>query len=271
MIGADAKKGGLACIGCHDWGPAKSTGEDGPQLISAAHRLRYDWFHRWMLNPARILSGTSMPSYFAALDRRRAAEKIDDLWAALALGERLPLPDGLRPPGAADLEAKPVPDREPIVVRWDMPEATPAAIAVGLPGGISYCFDAGESRLRYAWRGGFVGLSGTLHRKTESNRLTPTAKLIGEIFFRSDDFPLRIGSPERIPQRRFLGYRLIEGVVRFHYQVDGIDVYEQVVTAGSGIRRQFTIGRVEQAMWFVEGRRMEIPRGADVHFEVTHP
>ncbi len=271
MIGSNAAKGGLACIGCHDWGAARSTGEDGPQLLNAARRLRYDWFHRWMRNPARILSGTSMPAYFTSLDRRRAGEKIDELWAALAAGDKLPLPDGVRPPGAADPEARPAPDREPVVVRWDMPEATPAAIAVGLPGGVSYCFDAGESRLRYAWRGGFVDLSGTLHRKTEPNRLTPTARLIGEVFFRSEDFPLRLGSPERIPQRRFRGYRLAGGLVEFHYQVEGTEVYEQIAPAGTGIARRFRIGRVDQPMWFVDGKKMEIPRGADVRFEVTHP
>ena len=273
MIGADGKKGGLACIGCHDWGTFKSTGEDGPQLINAAQRLRYDWFQRWMLNPARILSGTSMPNYFSSTDAKRAGETIDVLWAALSLGEKMPLPDGLRAGESADLEARPVPDREAIVVRWDMPEATPAAIAVGLPGGISYCFDAGESRLRYAWKGGFLDLSGVLHRKVDSNRLTPTGKLIGEIFYRGEEFPLRIGEADRIPQRRFRGWRLVEGVPQFHYQIDGIDVHERIVASpdGQGITRQFRISRVEGPMWFLDGRRQQIPRGADVRFEITFP
>ncbi|MBI3693948.1 MAG: c-type cytochrome, partial [Acidobacteria bacterium] len=178
MIGADAKQGGVACVGCHDWGAYKSGGEPGPQLIDATQRLRYDWYVQWMLNPARILSGTSMPNYFGSMERRRADEAIHSLWAALSLGERMPLPAGLGKLTSADPEAKPVPDREAIVIRWDMPEATPAAIADGMTGGISYCFDAGESRLRYAWRGGFVDMTETLTRKTDPNHLTPTAKLI---------------------------------------------------------------------------------------------
>lgn len=286
MIGNNPAKGGMACIGCHDWGIHKSTGEQAPQLINTALRLRYDWYHRWMLSPGRILSGTSMPNYFSSIDRKRADETIDSLWAALSMGDRMTLPDGL---GTAktDAEAKPAPDREAIVIRWDMPEATPAAIAVGLPGQVSYCFDAGESRLRYAWLGGFVDMTGTLYRKTDANLLTPTATLVGEVFYRSPEFPLRIGSVERIPQRRFRGYRIVQGSPEFHYQLDGIDVHERVVPAKNkkGITREFTIARVDQPMWFLAGQtdgvflsstrgafqngRLQIPRGSDVHFSVT--
>ncbi|MGI8785428.1 MAG: c-type cytochrome, partial [Acidobacteriota bacterium] len=287
MIGTDGNKGGLACIGCHDWGEYKSLGEEGPQLINATRRLRYDWFHRWMLNPARILSGTSMPNYFSSTEPKPAREMIDTLWAALSMGEGMPLPDGLKKVETADVEARPVPEREAIVIRWDMPEATPAAIAVGLPGGISYCFDAGQSRLRYAWKGGFVDMTETLRRKVDSNRLTPTAKLVGEVFYRGDEFPLRLGTTDRIPERRFRGYRVVEGAPEFHYQVDGIEVYERIVAAqnNQGITRQFTVGRVDQPMWFAAGRGagvvvsstigdpksgpLPIPRGTNVRFSVT--
>src|SRR2546425_7973599 len=158
--------------------------------------MRYEWYYRWMLNPARILSGTSMPNYFSSMERQSADGIVNALWGAMSLGERMPLPAGF---GAADSsgdpEARPTPGRVPIVVRWDMPEATPAAIAVGMPGKLSYCFDAGEVRLRYAWAGGFVDLSGTLHRKTDEKRLTPTAQLVGEVFYRAAESPWRAGSP----------------------------------------------------------------------------
>jgi hypothetical protein len=285
MIGTDSQKGGMACIGCHHWGRYQSLGEEAPQLINVTRRLRYDWYQRWMLNPARILSGTSMPNYFTSMDRQRADEMIQSLWAGLSMGERMPLPDGLRLTEQADAEAIPVPERAPIVIRWDMPEATPAAIAVGMPGGVSYCFDAGESRLRYAWLGGFVDMTVTLHRKTNPDRLTPTAKLIGEIFYRSEEFPLRLGKPDRVPQRRFRGYRLMAGFPQFHYQMDGIDVYERIVPAADqrGIIREFAIARVDQPAWFVageasgvtikssigDGGTLQIPMGNDVRFQVT--
>jgi mono/diheme cytochrome c family protein len=277
LLGTDPKQKGMACIGCHDWGKYKSLGEDGPQLMNASERLRYDWYVRWMLNPARILSGTSMPNYFSSTDRAAARQTIDTFWAALTVGARLPLPAGL---GETDLsqdsEAHPLPDRRPIVVRWDMPEATPAAIAVGLPGGLSYCFDAGESRLRYAWRGGFLDLSETLSKKTDENRLTPTAKLVGEVFYRSGDFPLRVGDPERIPSRQFRGYRLVKGYPEFRYEVDGIEVNERIDAGedGGGLIRHFRFDRVERPIWFVDGAsgsRTAIPKGADVRFDAAIP
>jgi cytochrome c2 len=273
-VGTDPRQGGMGCVGCHDWGEYKSLGEEGPQLINVTDRLRADWYQRWMRNPARILSGTSMPNYFSAMESGRADRTIASLWAAMALGAKMPLPAGLgKVEASIDAEARPVPDKEPIVVRWDMPEATPAAIAVGLPGGLSYCFDAGESRLRYAWSGGFVDLTETLTRKTDRNRLTPTAAIVGEVFFRSVAFPFRVGAADRIPQRRFRGYRIAGGLIEFRYDVDGIGVIEQIspVPDGRGIERQFTIARVETAMWFLDPESHPVPRGVNVRFAVTHP
>jgi mono/diheme cytochrome c family protein len=274
LLGTDPKQKGMACIGCHDWGKYKSLGEEGPQLIDAGERLRYDWYFRWMLNPARILSGTSMPNYFSSMGRNAARETIDALWAVMTAGARLPLPAGLEELDLSrDREAHPVPERRPIIVRWDMPEATPAAIAVGLPGGWSYCFDAGESRLRYAWRGGFLDLTETLRKKTDENRLTPTAKLVGEIFYKAGAFPLRVGDPERIPSRRFRGYRLVKGYPEFHYEVDGIEVHESISAGGKGLTRHFTFTGVDRPMWFVDGpgQRTEIPRGAASSFTAEIP
>jgi len=274
FLGTDPKAKGMGCIGCHDWGSHKSLGEDAPQLISAAERLRYEWYYRWMLNPARILSGTSMPNYFSSMERQSADGIVNALWGAMSLGERMPLPAGF---GAAhssgDPEARPTIGRVPIVVRWDMPEATPAAIAVGMPGKLSYCFDAGESRLRYAWRGGFIDLSETLVKKTDKNHLTPTATLVGDVFYRSDGFPIRVGDPGRVPQRRYRGYRLVDGFPEFRYDVDGVGVTERILPAAdsSGIRREFIVAAVDGPMWFIDGQtkqRIEIGRGKQVRFTV---
>ena len=266
MLGVNAQKGGMACNGCHGWGKFDPLGEHGPQLLSAGRRLRYRWFSRWMRGPARILSGTSMPNYFGSLPPAEATEKIDNLWAALLAAKAENAPAGYETasalPGSEDM---PIPVDKPVVVRWDMPGSSPAAISVGFPGGLSYCFDAGAVKLLYAWQGGFVDISPTLWTKKnkETNR-TETARYVGDIFYRSADYPLRVGERERIPQRRFRGYRLIDGAPRFRYQVDGVDVYELFSLRAGKLFRQFEFPRVDRPMWFVEGGETRaIARGAN--------
>ena len=294
MLGTNAAQGGLSCITCHGVGEQEALGEDGPPLTRVAERLRYDWYRRWMLNPARILSGTSMPAYFASLEPAEASAKIDALWAAFSMGETMPLPEGFAFSRAGpEEESRPVPVDEAIVIRWDMPEATPSAIAVGLPGGVSYCFDAGRSQLLYAWLGGFVDVTATLHEKRDrETKLTRTVDIAGEIYYRAKEFPIRIGDRKRLPQRKFRGYRLIDSYPEFHYEVDGASVYERVSAAPGrdGIVREFRISEVRQPMWFlpsvgndVAGNGvavtsslaaeqpgvLRIPEGSDVRFTVT--
>jgi hypothetical protein len=169
-----------------------------------------------------------------------------------------------------------------------MPEATPAAIAVGMPGELSYCFDAGETRLRYAWHGGFIDLSGTLLSKRDpETQLSYTAALVGDIFFRSASFPIRVGRLEEIPRRQFRGYRLIDGFPEFHYTVEGIDVREKIVQAQGavGIVREFRFDVVDQPVWLLpeaaegveitssvaatEPGPIVVPQGQDVTVRIT--
>ena len=281
-LGVDGSNGGMGCIGCHGWGAFPSLGENGPELSGAGDRLRWPWFKRWMREPTRIIAGTSMPSYFGGSESPEAVNAISELWSAFQATSERPPPFGFRLADASRSgESKPVPTDRAIVVRWDMPEATPAAIAVGLPGGISYCFDAGESKLRYAWRDGFVDMSRTLlNKKNRQTNLTETAEIIGNIFFREGGFPIRVGDRDRIPQRRFRGYRLVDSIPEFHYQVDGISVFERIEPTDGGLVRKFRIVDVQQPMWFVptEAEGVEIrstldgfaiPSGETVLFEVT--
>ena len=281
-LGVDGSSGGLGCIGCHGWGEFPSLGENGPNLVEAGKRLRQPWFERWMRDPPRILPGTSMPNYFGGTASPLVLSVVSDLWAAFRAAPGLPPPYGFETAEALPGdEAMPMPTDRAVVVRWDMPEASPAAVAVGLPGGISYCFDAGESRLRYAWRGGFIDLSRTLlSKKNRETNLTETAKIVGEIFFREGASPIRSADRERIPQRRFRGYRLVDSMPEFHYEVDGVSVRERIVPVERGFKRYFRLDGVEQPMWFVaaeaEGVEIrstladdEIPTGESVAFEVT--
>lgn len=269
LLGKDTEGKSLGCIGCHDWADYRSQGERAPQLARAAHRLRYPWYRRFMLNPARILSGTSMPEHFTDIAPEERAVSIQRIWGALGVGSGGRFLPGLDPvPDPWPAEARPDPSRGAVVVRTVMPEATPAAIAVGLPGGLSYCFDAGSQRLLYAWRGAFLDLEATLQRKTGDDGFTLTPQIPGTRFFRSTRFPFRLADSGRIPETRFKGYRLRDGVPEFQYSVAGAEVFELIRPSetNDGFRWQFRIERVQIPLRFDAGLggpvRISASRGA---------
>lgn len=130
------------------------------------------------------------------------------------------------------------------VKRAFMPDAGPATIAVKLPGGHSYCWDAGAVCFRYAWRGGFVE---PVYRKPE--------KLLGNVYYREDHrFPFLIGieAPSRPTDVQFLGYALDEsGIPEFEYQADGIKFHERIsVTESKLVRRFRTSSDNSIDLWF---------------------
>jgi prolyl oligopeptidase len=95
-------KNALGCISCHDLAGIAGLGARGPDLASMTERVRYDWYRRWLEQPQRIAPGTRMPSVFTngkslvanVLDGSGDAQA-EAMWAYLALGPRLPLPDDL--------------------------------------------------------------------------------------------------------------------------------------------------------------------------------
>jgi hypothetical protein len=130
------------------------------------------------------------------------------------------------------------PHRRPLMYRIFMPDASPAAIAVALPHGISYCWDAGTCHLRYAWIGGFVDPMPVW--KGNGNGL---AKIIGTKFWTgSKDFPFHKKTPSDF-KPQFQGYRKIDGHPEFHYTIGDIDIYERITAlpSGMGLTRHFRI------------------------------
>jgi azurin len=137
----------------------------------------------------------------------------------------------------------------PAVSRTFLPESGPASIAVALPGGQSYDFDAGVSYLRYAWSGGFV--DNFPHWRGNGNAY---ADVLGEVWYRSKvHFPWRVGASDSLPEVRFKGYRLVDGgYPEFSYTVGGAEVRELVKprSGGPGIVRTFEI-QTDQPLRFV--------------------
>ena len=122
-----------------------------------------------------------------------------------------------------------------------------AAIAVALPGGHAYCWDAGNCRLRYAWRGGFIQRHGSYGRW----RTLPT--LLGPVYYREPQFPFRfMDKPDVVPSTQFLGYRFIDGIPEFRYRVGPSEVREFIVKlpGRSGLVRRFSFKGLKQGVQF---------------------
>ncbi|HRE50877.1 MAG TPA: plastocyanin/azurin family copper-binding protein [Flavitalea sp.] len=139
--------------------------------------------------------------------------------------------------------------KPPYLYRVFIEGAGPAAIAVRLPHQLSYCWDAGSCRLRFAWTGDFVDNSALWAGHKDA-----TAAILGEVFYRDKTaYPLRIKDPGVIPATAFKGYRLVDRYPEFHYTIDGTSVYELIKPEadGSGLVRTFRIPGAAYPVWFV--------------------
>lgn len=136
----------------------------------------------------------------------------------------------------------------PYLYRIFMEDAGPAAIAVSLPNDLSYCWDAGACRLRYAWSGGFV--DNTQIWKGHAN---VNAKIIGTVFYRENTpYPILTGKADQDPVIEFRGYTLVNKYPEFHYTINGIDVFELIIPRddGKGLIRKFRIPEARDTVWF---------------------
>ncbi len=142
--------------------------------------------------------------------------------------------------------------------RTFMPDCSPAAIAVALPGGQAYCWDAGNSRLRYVWRDGFIQKNGSYGRW----RTLPT--ILGPIYYREPELPFRFANREdEVPETRFLGYRLVDGIPEFRYRLGDCEVREFLakLPGKSGLLRRFRISGLKGGLLF----KKDPLAGADIN------
>ena len=144
-------------------------------------------------------------------------------------------------------------EEPPYVCRIFIPDASPAAIAVRLPHDLSYCWDAGTCRLRYAWQGGFLDNTDIWKGHHDAYGI-----ILGTVFFRDETaYPLQPDKPGNIPVVKFKGYQLINRYPEFHYTINGIDIYELLRPKedGTGLTRTFRIPKTERTIWFVADPR----------------
>ena len=172
------------------------------------------------------------------------------MYGALYVGVKPPLlaADKNIPPQAAQ-NAIPGGGERPYIQRTFLPNTGPASIAVALPGEQNYCWDAGECRLRYAWRGSFIDASGNWQGNGNELAVVPEKAWWAA---ERDAFPLRFGESSGPLPTKFLGYKLDGGLPEFHYRVGEVEVFEKITALpdNTGIAEHFRIPKAAQPVKF---------------------
>lgn len=237
-------KGALACATCHLFKAFASQGTPGPRIDQFSARLRYEWWSAYMLDPSRYKPGTRMPSFETG--GRSACrtildgdlhKQIDALWSYCNLGDFMPAPEGIDHGRGLQLIVGP----KPIVLRTFLESVGPRAIAVGMPSGLHYAFDAQSVRLAEAWRGDFLDASAAWTGRGGENAggegpnvwkaaagcifaVPPSAEPIVQ-------WPTETGKDAGL---KFRGYSIgDDGVPTFEYRWRDFDVTEKVTTTAA--------------------------------------
>lgn len=134
--------------------------------------------------------------------------------------------------------------------------AYPSSFAIGLPGGINFCFDPVRGGVSYAWTGGFIDPSSA---RNGIGKFVDAVKLLGPVVYQeSGRAPLRRGDTTRVPVIGFTGYTLRADAVEFRYTVDGVAVREEIRARANraALERRLHIEGSSDAKWWyvVEGR-----------------
>jgi cytochrome c2 len=94
--------GGYSCVTCHSFGPHPSLGISVMDMTEMAKRIEWDWFRRYLLDPASLRPGTRMPAFWPegkatvpALLDGDTERQVAAIWAYLELGAGAAPPPGL--------------------------------------------------------------------------------------------------------------------------------------------------------------------------------
>ena len=152
--------------------------------------------------------------------------------------------------------------------------ASPSSFAIGLPGGVNFCWDPLRCAVSYVWRGGFIDASPA---RPGVGKFIDAVKLLGPLVYQeSGPAPLRRDDPTREPVVEFTGYTLKEDAIEFRYTVNGRPVREEIRARADGtalVRRLQIEGGGDGRWWHVvEGRpAMELKRDAAGAFVLELP
>ncbi len=234
LVGRD----GVSCIACHTFAQHASLGIPALGLDRMHERLRWDWFRRYMPDPAALRPGTRMPSFWpegkAANTEILGGDveaQIRSIWAWLAGGAKADVPAGLQ-----RSRQEIVVGDEAVIYRHFIEGSGSRAIAVGYPGHANLAFDANQLRLALIWQGGFIDMA-----RHSTDRGVGYEPPLGDNVVRLPEGPAFTRLPEpgaawprpsaRDEAHRFLGYTL-DAVRRpsFRYRVGpGVEVLDTPV------------------------------------------
>ena len=135
----------------------------------------------------------------------------------------------------------------PVVMRVHVEEAAARSIAVGLPHGINYCFDADACCVQFGWGGAYLDVG-----PDRDGRGGRPCKTLGQRFQVGNiGFPLRTADGREEPSR-FLGYST-DGTPSFTINWGGKEVHWSIAAAkgGVGLEYSFAIPAAHEDVQFV--------------------
>ncbi|MGE4618379.1 MAG: c-type cytochrome [Planctomycetota bacterium] len=230
----------LQCVLCHDFNRKQSVGMRALDLVTTTERLNRDWFHRYMLDPESLRPGTQMLAFWSGgrsllpdLLDGDSGQQVQALWAYLKDGEQAVFPAGL-----SRQQKELIVGGEAIIYRGKLWQAGYRGIAVGLPEGLHYAFDAQELRLALLWKDRFLD-AGAHWSSQGMGRIRPSGREV-VTFSRGPDvaFLPDVNSPWpgdrkegiRPADYRFLGYKIgPRNIPTLKYQAGSLDIEETLI------------------------------------------
>ena len=244
LVGSDM----LACINCHTFNGKSSQAFGGIDLTTTAERLQPAWFADFLINPQAHRPGIIMPQSWPGGEalRKEVLEgdteaQINAIWSYLEQGRTARDPKGVR----SEPTVVTVSDT-PRTYRGRSGIAGFRGIAVGLPGGLNYAFNAENGAFSGIWRGDFVRARWDGQGAGDFNPAARAISLAQDVGFArledaSEAWPLKPAMTEEAPVNpdplyprrlgyQFRGYKLDEGQVpSLHYRMGEVAIEDRTV------------------------------------------
>ena len=149
---------GYSCVKCHVFGNQKASGVQALSMTTMTSRLKYEWFHNYVINPVAMRPLTRMPTAWPnrqvmlpqVLDGT-VDQQVYSIWKYLEDGDKASAPQGV---GQNSIELY-VFD-ETLMYRNFIQGAGPRAIGVGYPERANLAFDANQMGIALIWHGSFM-------------------------------------------------------------------------------------------------------------------